>query len=35
MVYDVWQSPQAFQAFGPVLMPLLAEVGVDPASPAS
>jgi hypothetical protein len=34
MVYDIWDSPQSFQAFGEVLMPILAEVGVDPGEPA-
>jgi hypothetical protein len=34
MVYDIWDSPGSFQAFGQVLMPILAEVGVDPGQPA-
>lgn len=34
MVYDVWDSPEAFEEFGRVLMPILAEVGVDPGEPA-
>jgi len=34
MVYDIWDSPESFQAFGEVLMPILAEVGVDPGEPA-
>jgi hypothetical protein len=34
MVYDVWDSPESFEAFGKVLMPNLAEVGVDPGEPA-
>jgi hypothetical protein len=34
MVYDIWDSPESFQAFGQVLMPILAEVGVDPGEPA-
>lgn len=29
MVYDVWDSPEAFAAFGAVLGPILAEVGVE------
>jgi len=33
MVYDVWDSQQDFDAFGAVLMPILAEVGVDPGQP--
>jgi len=27
MVYDIWDSPESFQAFGQVLMPILAERG--------
>jgi len=34
MVYDVWESPEAFEAFGAQLMPILAEVGVDAGEPA-
>ena len=34
MVYDIWESPEAFAAFGERLMPILAEVGVDPGEPA-
>ncbi len=34
MVYDIWDSPESFEAFGQVLMPILAEVGVDPGEPA-
>lgn len=34
MVFDVWDSPGDFEAFGQVLMPILAEVGVDPGEPA-
>ena len=34
MVYDIWATPEAFEAFGKVLMPILAEVGVDPGEPA-
>ena len=33
MVYDVWDSQEDFDAFGAVLMPILAEVGVDPGQP--
>ncbi len=32
-VFDVWESQEAFDAFGTVLMPLLAEYGVDPGQP--
>jgi hypothetical protein len=34
MVYEIWSSPESFQAFGNVLMPILAKVGVDPGEPA-
>jgi hypothetical protein len=34
MVYDVWESPEAFEAFGAVLMPIVAEVGIDVGEPA-
>jgi hypothetical protein len=33
MVYDIWESPEAFEAFGATLMPILAEVGVDVGEP--
>lgn len=34
MVYDIWESQDAFEAFGTTLMPILAEVGIDPGEPA-
>lgn len=34
MVYDIWESPEQFEAFGKILMPILAEVGIDPGQPA-
>ena len=34
MVYDIWDAPENFAAFGEVLMPILADVGVDPGEPA-
>lgn len=34
MVYDIWESPETFQAFGSTLMPILADIGVDPGEPA-
>lgn len=34
MVYDVWDSPENTEAFGAVLMPILADVGVDPGEPS-
>ncbi len=33
MVYEVWESPQAFEAYGPVLMPILEKIGIDPGTP--
>jgi hypothetical protein len=33
-VFDVWDSQEAFDAFGATLMPLLTELGVDPGPPA-
>jgi hypothetical protein len=33
-VYDVWDSQEDFEAFGPTLMPILADVGVDPGEPS-
>lgn len=32
-VFDVWDSEEAFGAFGETLMPILAGVGVDPGEP--
>jgi hypothetical protein len=34
MVYDVWESPETFDEFGRTLMPILAEVGIDPGEPS-
>jgi hypothetical protein len=28
-VFDIWESQAEFDAFGPVLMPVLAELGVE------
>lgn len=33
MVYDVWDSPESFNAFGAALMPILADMGVDAGRP--
>jgi len=33
-VFDVWKSQAAFDKFGRTLMPILAELGVDPGQPA-
>jgi hypothetical protein len=32
-VFDVWESQESFQAFGATLVPILAELGVDPGEP--
>ena len=32
-VFDVYESMEAFQAFGEHLMPILAEHGIDPGEP--
>src|SRR5262249_45440401 len=32
-VLDVWESQEKFERFGAVLMPILADVGVDPGNP--
>jgi hypothetical protein len=32
-VLDVWDSQEAFSAFGQTLVPILQEVGVDPGQP--
>lgn len=34
MVFEVWASAEQFEAFAPTLMPVLAEVGIDPGEPA-
>jgi hypothetical protein len=34
MIFEVWESPEKIQAFGPILMPVLAEVGIDAGEPA-
>lgn len=33
MVYDIWESQETFDVFGQTLMPILAELGVDPGTP--
>jgi hypothetical protein len=33
-VFDVWESQEAFDAFGETLMPILDSVEVDPGIPA-
>jgi hypothetical protein len=34
MVYQIWESPEKFQAFGETLMPILGEIGIDPGEPS-
>ncbi len=33
MVFDVWDSQEAFDRFGQTLHPILSELGVDPGTP--
>jgi len=33
MVFDIWDSKADFEAFGPILMPILASVPLDPGTP--
>ncbi len=33
-VFDIWDSPESFEAFGKTLRPVLSEVGLDPGAPA-
>ena len=33
MVYEVWESQQAFEEYGKVLMPVLNRIGIDPGAP--
>ena len=32
-VFDIWESEEAFQAFGETLLPILGSIGVDPGQP--
>ncbi len=32
-VFDVWESEETFAAFGELLMPILAGLGIDPGEP--
>lgn len=34
-VFDIWESQQAFEAFGATLIPILSELGVDPGQPVA
>jgi hypothetical protein len=33
MVYEIWETQQAFENYGPILMPVLQETGIDPGTP--
>lgn len=33
MVYEVWETQQAFEDYGTVLMPILHKAGIDPGTP--
>jgi hypothetical protein len=32
-VFDVWDSQEAFEAFGETLLPIMAALGADPGQP--
>ncbi|MGI9556399.1 MAG: hypothetical protein ACR2N5_00495, partial [Solirubrobacterales bacterium] len=32
-VFDVWETPEHFEAFGETLMPILGDLDVDPGEP--
>ena len=32
-MFDIWESQEAFQAFGATLLPILGGLGVDPGQP--
>jgi len=32
-VFDIWESQEAFEAFGETLLPVLGELGIDPGQP--
>ena len=32
-VFDVWDSQEAFEAFGATLVPIMTELGADPGQP--
>ena len=32
-VFDVWESQESFEAFGATLLPIMADLGVDPGQP--
>ena len=32
-VSEIWDSQEQFEAFGPRLMPLLKDIGIDPGEP--
>ena len=33
-VFDIWESQEAFEAFGAALVPIMTELGADPGEPA-
>lgn len=33
MVFDIWESQADFEAFGPIMMPILTGLGIDPGEP--
>jgi hypothetical protein len=33
MIFEVWDSAESFHAFGPTLMPILADLGIEAGAP--
>ena len=33
-VFDIWESQESFEAFGATLLPIMADLGVDPGAPS-
>ena len=33
MIYEVWDSQQAFEEYGKALLPILQKAGIDPGTP--
>jgi len=32
-VFDIWESQESFEAFGPTLVPIMKSLGADPGQP--
>jgi hypothetical protein len=35
MVFEIWETQQAFEAYGPVLMPILHKTGITGLAPGA